>query len=262
MRRPVRTVSAPLPAQTGLCQGLAYSLWLPPPEKVTLGGVVVLHGAGSCKESHHDYARALITAGLAAVTFDQRGHGKSEGPLDGRLLADVATMASLLRSACERPELPIALRGSSMGGCLAILAAPVAGAGAVVAICPASPEGLRRGLHAGRFQFEADVSALDAVLAVCDLHSAVEELEMPLLLMHASGDEQVPVEHSQELAKHFSSDKSRLIVVPGGHHRSIQHDPELQAASVKFILAALAEAPTRADRQGPQTASDESHTAR
>ena len=85
---------------------------------------------------------------------------------------------------------------------------------------------------------------------------------MPLLLMHASGDEQVPVEHSQELAKHFSSDKSRLIVVPGGHHRSIQHDPELQAASVKFILAALAEAPARADRQGPQTASDESHTAR
>ena len=149
-----------------------------------------------------------------------------------------------------------------MGGCLAILGAPVAGASAVVAICPASPEGLRRGLRAGRFQFEADVSALDAVLAGCDLHSAVEDLEMPLLLMHASGDEQVPVEHSQELAKHFSSDKSRLIVVPGGHHRSIQHDPELQAASVKFTLAALAEAPARADTQGPQTASDESHTVR
>lgn len=262
MRRPVRTVSAPLPARTGLCEGLAYSLWLPAPEKVTLGGVVVLHGAGSCKESHRDYARALMTAGLAAVTFDQRGHGESEGPLDGRVLADVATMASLLRSACERPELPIALRGSSMGGCLAILAAPLAGASAVVAICPASPEGLRRGLHARRFQFEADVSALDAVLAGCDLHSAVDQLELPLLLMHASGDEQVPVEHSQELAHHFTSDRSRLIVVPGGHHRSIQHDPELQAASVKFVLAALAEAPARAVPRGPQTVSDESHTAR
>ncbi|HZO78368.1 MAG TPA: alpha/beta fold hydrolase [Solirubrobacteraceae bacterium] len=262
MRRPVRTVSAPLPAQTGVCEGLAYSLWLPAPEKVTLGGVVVLHGAGSCKESHHDYARALIVAGLAAVTFDQRGHGESEGELDGRLLADVATMASLLRSACERPELPIALRGSSMGGCLAILAAPLAGASAVVAICPASPEGLRRGLQSGRFQFEADASALDAVLADCNLHSAMQELKLPVLLMHASGDEQVPVEHSQQLAKHFASDKSRLIVVPGGHHRSIQHDPELQAASVKFILAALAEAPPRAGPQGPQTASDESHTGR
>ncbi|MGN6170315.1 MAG: alpha/beta hydrolase [Solirubrobacteraceae bacterium] len=116
---------------------------------MTLGGVVVVHGAGSCKESHHDYARALNTAGLAAITFDQRGHGESEGALDGRVLADVAIIASLLRSACRRPDLPIALRGSSMGGCLAIISAAQAGAGAVVAICPASPEGLRRGLHAG-----------------------------------------------------------------------------------------------------------------
>ena len=240
MRRLVRTVNAPLPSQTDRCEGLAYSLWLPAPEKVTLGGVVVIHGAGSCKESHHDYARALITAGLAAVTFDQRGHGESDGPMDGRALDDVATMASLLRCACERPELPIALRGSSMGGCFAILAAARVGARAVVAICPASPDGLRRGLHAGRFQFDAAASELDALLDRRDLHSAVEELSAPLLLLHAAGDRQVPVEHSQELAKHFRFQGSRLIVVPGGHHRSIQHDPELQAVSVKFILAALA----------------------
>lgn len=251
-------MNAPLPAHTGLCEGLAYSLWLPAPEKVTLGGVVVLHGAGSCKESHHDYARALITAGLAAVTFDQRGHGESEGALDGRVLEDVATMASLLRSACERPDLPIALRGSSMGGCLAILAAERAKAGAVVAICPASPEGLRRGLQARGFQFEADVPELDAVLARCDLHAAVEQLEVPLLVLHAAGDEQVAVEHSRELARHFRSDASHLIVVPGGHHRSIQHDPELQAVSVKFVLAALAAAPESRLRE---VAPDQSHTA-
>jgi alpha-beta hydrolase superfamily lysophospholipase len=239
MRRLVRTVNAPLPAETGLCDGLAYSLWLPSPEKVTLGGVVVLHGAGSCKENHHDYAGALIAAGLAAVTFDQRGHGASEGAMDSRSLADVATMADLLRSKSGRPELPIALRGSSMGGCLAILAAASVGAGAVVAICPASPEGLRRGLHAGRFQFEVDVAAVDAVLAGSDLHAAVDQLEVPLLLLHAAGDEQVPVEHSRELARNFRSEGSRLIVVPGGHHRSVQHDPELQATSVKFILGVL-----------------------
>jgi alpha-beta hydrolase superfamily lysophospholipase len=207
--------------------------------------VVVLHGAGSCKESHHDYARALIAAGLAAVTFDQRGHGESQGAMDGRVLDDVATMASVLRSACERPELPIALRGSSMGGCLAILAAPRVGARAVVAICPASPDGLLRGLRAGRFRFRADVETLDSLLARSELHAAVEDLYAPLLLLHAAGDEQVPVEHSRELAGHFRSEGSRLIAVPGGHHRSVQHDPELQAASVKFILGALAAADVR-----------------
>ena len=235
----MRTVSAPLPARTGVCDGLAYSLWLPPPEKVTLGGVVVLHGAGSCKESHDDYARALLAAGLAAVTFDQRGHGESGGRLDGRALDDVATMASLLRSACERPQLPIALRGSSMGGCLALLAAAPADARAVVAICPASPEGLRRSLRAGRLQFAADVAALDELLSGSDLHAAVEALTVPLLVLHAAGDEVVPVEHSRELAGRVRCERSRLIVVPGGHHRSVQHDPELQAVSVKFIVDAL-----------------------
>jgi pimeloyl-ACP methyl ester carboxylesterase len=127
-----------------------------------------------------------------------------------------------------------------MGGCLAVLAAPLVGARAVVAICPADPAGLRRGLRSGTLTFEADADALDRLLSRCDLYEAVSELSAPLLLLHASGDEQVPVEFSQELSRHFRSGESRLIVVPGGHHRSVQHDPELQAVSVKFLLRALA----------------------
>ena len=120
---------------------------------------MVLHGAGSCKESHHDYARALIAAGLAALLFDQRGHGESDGPMDERVLDDVAAMADVLRSELSG-GLPIALRGSSMGGCLAVLAAPHVDARAVVAICPADPAGLGRGLRSGTHGFDADVEVL------------------------------------------------------------------------------------------------------
>lgn len=200
---------------------------------------MILHGAGSCKESHHDYARVVLAAGFAAVTFDQRGHGASDGPMDGRAIDDVASVASLLRSATGDPGLPIALRGSSMGGYLAIVAAPPSGARAVVAICPAPPEGLVRGLRAGRFSFDADVDALEALLTSHDLFAAVESLNAPLLLMHAEGDDQVPVEHSRELIAAARLPTSRLVALPGGHHRSIQHDEELHAASVRFIKAAL-----------------------
>jgi len=237
MRRLVRTVRAPLPVTTGRRGGLEYTLWLPARDPV--GGAVVLHGAGSCKESHHDYARALVAAGLAAVLFDQRGHGASDGPMGAGVLKDVVLMADLLRAQCGDGGLPLALRGSSMGGCLAILAAPLVEAHAVVAICPADPVGLRRGLRSGTLRFDADVEALDGVLAGCDLYRAVEELPVPLLLLHAAGDEQVPVEFSHELARHFRADGSRLIVVPGGHHRSVQHDPELQAVSVRFLVRAI-----------------------
>ena len=51
-----------------------------------------------------------------------------------------------------------------------------------------------------------------------------------LLLLHAQGDEQVPYTISEELHA-AAGEPKRLLVIPGGHHRSIQHDLELQAVS-------------------------------
>jgi alpha-beta hydrolase superfamily lysophospholipase len=233
-----RPVTVELPSETGAHHGLAYSLWLP--QSPARAGVVVLHGAGSCKENHHDFARAALGAGLGAIAFDQRGHGESAGPLDGRAVADVVAMADFLRARLADPGALIALRGSSMGGYLSLVAAEPARAGAVVAICPASAEGLGRGLAEGRFSFEADAPALQAFLAEHDEREAIAALEAPVLLLHAEGDEQVPVEHSRELAGLTRNPRSRLIAVPGGHHRSVQHDHDLQAVSVRFIERCLA----------------------
>lgn len=238
----LRTVTPLLPAETGASDGLAYTLWLPPsPQPPARAGVVVLHGADSCKESHHDFARAAVALGLAAVCFDQRGHGESAGALGPGVLDDVAVMAARLRAALGDPEAPLALRGSSMGGYLAILAAPLVRAGAVVAICPAGAEGLRRGLHEGRFGFAAETEALEAFLDEHDLMQAGRSLTMPLLILHAEGDERVPIAQSRELAEVLTAPESRLIAVPGGHHRSIQHDGELQGESLRFVRRAFAQ---------------------
>jgi uncharacterized protein len=236
----VRTVKPVLPRELGRHDGLAYSLWLPECPEPPAGGAVILHGAGSCKESHHDFARLLVSAGLGAISFDQRGHGHSGERLDAGAIDDIASIVDLLRSELVDSAAPVALRGSSMGGYFAILAASQVRARAVVSICPASAEGLRRSLRAGTVRFDADDASLDAFLAEHDLHAAVESLAVPLLILHAEGDEQVPVEHSRELAQRCSSPGSRLIAVPGGHHRSVQHDPELQAVSLRFIQKAFA----------------------
>jgi pimeloyl-ACP methyl ester carboxylesterase len=194
--------------------------------------VVILHGAGSAKESHYDFARLCRASGLAAVCFDQRGHGSSDGPMDGRMARDVVTIAGLLAPG------PVALRGSSMGGYVALVAAGPVGAAAVVAICPASAAGLARGLAAGSFGFAADREALTAFLTAHPAGAAAAGLRCPLLLLHAEGDATVPVEHSREL--HALAPSSRLVTVPGGHHRSVQHDAELQALSVRFLQRVLA----------------------
>ena len=67
------------PSQLGTRDGLAYALFLP--GVAARGGVVMVHGAGSQKENHADYARAAVANGFAALTFDNRGHGDTEGAL-------------------------------------------------------------------------------------------------------------------------------------------------------------------------------------
>lgn len=226
-RRPLPTPAPP--AREGVHHGLAYALWLPdgPPE----GGLVVLHGAGSRKENHADMARAARAAGMAAVTFDQRGHGATGGRLDGRALEDVAAAAELL------PR-PLALRGSSMGGFLAIAAAEAAGADAIVAVCPASAEQLLRGVRSGELDFPVDLPAAAALLETVDLEAVVARSPVPLMLQHAKGDERVPYEHSVTLHDRSAAALKRLILVPGGHHRSVQHDEELQAEALRFVRRA------------------------
>jgi len=230
----MRTVKVEPPAEIGVHEGLSFALFLPAAQASAT--VVVLHGAGSCKESHFDFARACRADGLAALCFDMRGHGASEGALDHRAVADVAAMAGLARSRAGVGA--VALRGSSMGGYMALVAAAAAGARAVVAICPASAAGLARGLREQRFEFRADAERLGALLAEHDELRAAEELRASLLLLHAEGDEIVPVEHSRAL--HVAAAGSRLVAVLGGHHRSVQHDPELQALSIRFIRETVA----------------------
>jgi uncharacterized protein len=225
----VRAVHVEPPTELGNRDGLAYALFVPDGDPG--GGVVMLHGAGSQKENQFDIARALRATGVAAVCFDQRGHGESEGALGADALDDVEAIAGLL------PPGPRALRGSSMGGFMALVASTRMELAAVVAICPATSEILARGLRDGRFSFRADDAGLHELLARADETAAAAALGERLLLMHAEGDEQVPISVSRDL--HAAAPGSRLIAVPGGHHRSIQHDPELTAVAVRFLTRAL-----------------------
>jgi len=80
------------PPELGVRDGLAYAAFRP--AQAPRARVVVLHGAGSQKESHYAWGRACRVHGFSAVCFDLRGHGESAGELDEAALDDVATMAS------------------------------------------------------------------------------------------------------------------------------------------------------------------------
>jgi pimeloyl-ACP methyl ester carboxylesterase len=232
----MRAVHVEPPNEMGTRDGLAYALFLPEGENA--GGVVMLHGAGSRKENQFDIARMLRAGGIASICWDQRGHGDSQGALGASVLDDVAAIAELL------PPGPIALRGSSMGGFIALMAGARMDVAAVVAICPATGELLARGLREERFSFRADADGLRPVLESADEAAAAATLGERLLLMHAEGDEQVPIAGTREL--HAVAPGSRFVAVPGGHHQSIQHDDELIAVVVRFLTRALRPRPATA----------------
>ena len=227
----------PIP-ELGEHDGLAYAYFAPAGEPEA--GVLILHGAGSARESHFDFARVCVANGLSALAYDARGHGRSNGAWSPAAIDDASALLDLLR---ERGTPAVALRGSSMGGFSAILAAAKDGrATAVAAICPAPEDLLLQGFRAGRLDgFEADVAVLIPWLEnEVSLRDAAASLapDTALMLMHAEGDEQVPYTVSQELYEAAGRPK-RLLLLPGGHHRSLQHDPEIQAESIRFITRAV-----------------------
>lgn len=150
---------------------------------------------------------------------------------------DVVAMVRLLAAVDDVDPGRIAVRGSSMGGFLAIHAAAISDEIAgVIAVCPASEEILRRGVRRGELEMRVDdPEGLDAWLAEHDLFDAVTQLwGRPLILLHAEADESVPCEISIELHER-ALEPRRLILMPGGDHRSLQHDGELQAESLRWL---------------------------
>jgi len=227
---------SPAPPELGTLDGLSYALFLP--EGEASAGVVVLHGASSAKESHFDFGRLCRESGLAALCFDARGHGRSEGDFGPGAIDDVLAMCELLRRHAPRA----ALRGSSMGGLCAIhAAARDPSLAAVVALCPATEEHLLRGLRSRELDFRCDLEATEDWLRSLDVFDAVARLgaETALLLLHARGDEQIPYTVSEELYA-AAHEPKRLLLFPGGHHRSLQHDLEVQSLSQRFIERAAA----------------------
>jgi pimeloyl-ACP methyl ester carboxylesterase len=226
--RPAPPAPRPLTIESGGVE-LAGRLFLPAgrPE----GALIVCHGAGSRKENHEIMGQQAAAAGLAALTFDFRGHGGSGGALGPDGWRDAAAAGERLRAESGAPWL--AARGASMGGCMLLLAARARPElfRSLVLLCPADGASLLAGLdhfgdgaeaasggpqdreYGGRF----DGPALRPFLESLDLVTAASGMPR-VLLAHARDDDSVPFAHSERLAAVLAPPTEFIALAEGGHH--------------------------------------------
>ncbi|MCX8033106.1 MAG: alpha/beta fold hydrolase [Thermoleophilia bacterium] len=244
-------------------------LYLPRTDAEQAPGLVVGHGAGSRATRHHDFCQAACEAGFVVLAFDFRGHGESQGWADGPLELDVLAAVQYLREhPAVNPNL-ICYRGSSMGGFYGLRAAPEAGFLAMALLCPASAKVMLTGLeesHSKSRPHQGNTTGQQAALSPEPqagrgpeptptdtprarwrrallrqyferelLRTLGEGVGCPVLILHARGDDVVPLQDSLLLAENLMGETT-MWIFPGGSHTSLQHDPVVHRLTVEWLL--------------------------
>jgi len=216
--------------------GFVLRAWFLTPQTENRDAVILLHGVSDNRMGMYGFGKWLLTKNYAVLLPDARSHGLSEGLATYGLKEsdDIHLWVDWL----ERTYHPRCVYGlgESMGGAQLLQALPKEPRFcAVVAECPfasfreAAYARFGRPFHAGPwlgatfFRPTVDAGFLFARLRFgLDMEEAsparaVEEIGIPVLLIHGLGDRNIPFYHSDEIRAHNPAD---VVVwkVPGAVH--------------------------------------------
>ena len=244
--------------------------------------VLMLHGfTGTSIEPHRLFvlmARAFAAAGIAALRFDFRGSGQSEGVFSEmtltRELEDALAALALLEGrsdVIDRSRLGIL--GLSMGGLMAALTAGTVPVKALALWAPASPAvmlgffaeqrrnassiagafaasfagaefpaGIGFDVHSGHMDFGGNPVSKEFFIDALN-HDSLEMVKNhmgPTLIVHGTADPTVPFAVGQQYAAALEG-RARLHAIDGAGHtfESIPHHNEAVRVTLEFFRSAL-----------------------
>lgn len=200
--------------------------------------VLLMHGWGSRAGRFRYFVPALVEAGFSAVTLDGPGHG-----FTGGRRATLPEFAAALTSVADAVGPVRGFVGHSMGAASILLALrrSVVPAPAVLLAPPADPELFWR--HFVRhLRIPSPVAArVEASLqhrlgfnwADLDGRRVAAGLDVPLLVVHDAGDEDVPAAEGAAIAA--AATRGEFMETTGLGHRGIMRDADVVARSVAFL---------------------------
>ena len=207
------------------------------PQDPNGNGIALLH-CFTCTKHHRilrNLSQSLCDAGFTVVRFDFSGNGESTGKIEEsdytKMIGDVKEAVSLLR---DRGMKKVGVAGHSMGAMLSALSAHedkriaavgfIAGSSQAARVREIFPDSIlekaeREGV------VEAFVYGRSIVLRREFLHDvekynighAIATLRRPLLVVHGTKDETIPVFHARQIYA-WASEPKTLELIDGADH--------------------------------------------
>ena len=229
--------------------------------------VVLVHGYGEHIGRYEHVAAALNARGSSVVGPDHVGHGRSDG--EPALVEDFEPVVDDLRAVVEdaRGSLPVVMVGHSMGGLIAaryaqrhadhlaglVLSGPAVGLSPVLEGWLADPPSdpidgavLSRDPAVGE-AYAADplvyhggwkVPTLRAFIAADRAIAEGPDLgPLPLLYVHGSDDQLVPVALAQPVVERLAGTDSETVVIEGARHEVFNETDQAQTIGLVVDFA-------------------------
>lgn len=235
---------------------LHAKLDFPTEEKEKYPLVIVIHGFTGHMEEEHivGVSRAMNEIGFATLRAEMYGHGGSDGAFHDHTLFKWIGNAMAVTDYARNLDFvsDLYLCGHSQGGLLTML---IGGMEhdvfrAIIPLSPASmiPANARRGELLGQ-TFDPDhipdeLESWDGltlggnyIRAAQMLHieDAIRRFTNPVLLVHGSADEAVPLSCSEEAAEAYKD--AKLVVIPDDLHCYDYHLDMVEKAVQDFLLS-------------------------
>ncbi len=206
--------------------GQVHGWWIPAESDTASSPVIVYaHGNGSNLSNLVSRFQQFHNLGFTVLAIDYRGYGQSSGPFpnEQRVYEDIEAAWQYLIQQQEIAADRIVIYGQSIGGAIALNLAvnhPDA-AGLVMESAFTS----MRDMVDYKFPLLPKITPIDTVLTQrFDSMGKMRSLKIPLLLIHGTDDDIVPVSMSQQLygATIASGNaNSTLALIEGGDHNSL-----------------------------------------
>jgi len=232
-------VLIPVKKSDGVVENIA-GWWLPNAKQEAktvlsdLKVILYLHGKGKNLSANAKHATRLMRMGFSVLIIDYRGYGKSDGndPSESTVYTDAQTAWDYLLQKGFKPN-QIMLYGHSLGGAIAI------------DLAVKHPEAMGLIVDAS-FTSMGEMASLDPKYRVLpidllihqrfDSIAKVRSLATPVLYIHGTADDLIPMTMSQRLYEATPTRKQIVLIPNGGHNNNASTNEPLYLNSIRSFF--------------------------